>query len=75
MHLGFMIDEYSDRSAPSEVRKQKNVVMAISAFDFVTMIGGLMIVTLSGFGEAYLGIRALRRLASVERVFLISPLI
>jgi hypothetical protein len=34
-----------------------------------------MIVTSSGFGEAYLGIRALRRLASVEHVFLISPLI
>ena len=27
VHLGFLIDEYSDRSTPSEVRKQKDVVM------------------------------------------------
>jgi hypothetical protein len=27
MHLFFVIDEYSDRSAPSEVRKQKDAVM------------------------------------------------
>jgi hypothetical protein len=27
MHLIFMFDEYSDRSAPSEVRKQKDAVM------------------------------------------------
>ena len=27
MHMFLTIDEYSDRSAPSEVRKQKDVVM------------------------------------------------
>ena len=27
MHLVFLFDEYSDRSTPSEVRKQKEVVM------------------------------------------------
>lgn len=47
----------------------------ISAFNFVTMIRGLMTVMLSGFGEAYLEIRGLRQLASVEHVFLILPLI
>lgn len=27
MHVFFMFDEYSDRSTPSEVRKQKEVIM------------------------------------------------
>lgn len=27
MHLFFMFDEYSDRSAPSEVRQQKDAIL------------------------------------------------